>query len=80
MKTKSETNTKTKADVRVEPPFKKYFVYRYLPHNGTEYQKGDEIELTQKQARFHILNGFIGKSKNPSKPIREPEQKSTKSE
>lgn len=59
----------------VKGPLSTYYVYRHLPHNGVPYEAGDTIELTAKQARFLIINGFIGKTKTPSKPVKEPAQK-----
>ncbi|MGR6871241.1 hypothetical protein ACU6U9_02785 [Pseudomonas sp. HK3] len=55
--------------------FNIYYVYRYLPLNGAEYQAGDKIELTDKQARFHEINGFIGKTPKPAKKVKEPQTK-----
>ena len=66
------TNNKNKS------PFNTYYAYRYLPHNGVEYYPGDEIELTDKQARFLLLNNFIGTKKLPEKPIKEPAPKKEK--
>lgn len=56
----------------VNGPLTTYYAHRYLPHNGVEYYPGDEIKLTAKQARFLLLNNFIGKTKTPAKPIKEP--------
>jgi hypothetical protein len=67
--------TENKTEKKIISQFSTYFVYRYLPLNGTEYQAGDTINLTAKQARFHIINGFIGKTKKSFKKVQEPQIK-----
>ncbi|NVK42109.1 MAG: hypothetical protein HWE39_12785 [Oceanospirillaceae bacterium] len=67
-----KTNNKKQS---VNGPLNTYYAHRYLPHNGVEYYPGDEIQLSSKQARFLLLNGFIGKTKQPVKPVKEPAPK-----
>jgi hypothetical protein len=43
-----------------------------------EYYPGDEIQLTEKQANFLLLSNFIGKTKQPEKPVKEPAPKKVK--
>lgn len=64
--------TSNKNKTAVNGHLNTFYAHRYLPHNGVEYFPGDEIQLTAKQARFLLLNNFIGKTKHPTKPIKEP--------
>ncbi len=57
----------------INTPSKQYFVYRYLPLNGVEYQAGDQVDLSIKQARFLLTMNFIGDKPLPDKPIKEPQ-------